>query len=86
MSKFKVGDKVRVTGNEEEYETSGLVGKIVARYGDDWGGTVYWGILFNSKDFNEGHHLGGRVTGGGRSGLWVRESLLKPLNLILENK
>ncbi len=88
MPKFKVGDKIKVLGNEDGYKTGGLIGKIVARCNDDadWSGKVYWGIIFNSEDFDEGHNLEGRITGEARSGLWVRETLLKPLNVVLENK
>lgn len=83
--KFKVGMKVRVMEDQEEYEIKGLVGKVVKEY-YDWGDGGFWGVEFPSSQFSEGHCLDGALAPRATNGLWVETDKLKPLNLVLENK
>lgn len=78
--KLKVGMKVIAIANEDNYEITGLKGKIVT----DWNGDLeYWGVEFDER-FQGSHSLGGMLANG--MGLWVEEKNLVPVNFRLENK
>ncbi|QHJ80965.1 MAG: hypothetical protein [Caudoviricetes sp.] len=80
--KLRLGMRVRVTENQEDYEVKGLVGTIVKMYYND----DFYGLEFNSNEFDDGHCLDGTLPHGSQHGLWVSTDRLKPFNIVLENK
>lgn len=83
--KLKLGMKVRVTEDQEDYAIKDLVGILVKEY-YDWGRGEVIGVKFNSNEFDDGHELDGALPRGSQNGLWVETDKLKPFNTVLENK